>query len=1000
MPNIETVPYNFDELYNALKIKFEEKGYDTAEGSNTSQLVTAMAYLTSMLNVNTSVNINENILSLATKRNNVLQDARMLGYEASKEKSYIYQLELTFDADGSYTIPQYTEFTAGDKSYYYMRSDVTVFSNRKSSKDIIDWVAGTYNLNDVIKYNNIYYEVIVASTTELPTHADWNDVTAFYITYINVKEGTLKLNTENEDILTKTIGSFVDTNGITQIEYYMDIPFQRVEDDGLEIFLTFIDVFGLMHSDELWTKSKSLSVDKDDELDRKFFRVDNIDYETPRIYFTLNGIGNILRSGTGIKVNVLLTNGIDGEINSLPKTELSNVNIASFSLVSKGTTAETITSIKENAPLLFNTAGRAITKNDYKVITERTTLVGKSEIWGGEDENPQILGQLYFSFVPEVIPRDFIAANENKQYELTSASITNNYFLTNESIRSTNIDAVTGFITDPGIFDTIDEFRPPSLHMNIRNPVYTDITADIKIIKYTSAASKEATREKVFNVINDYFYSTLENFYSEIFTSNVIKRIDTTLTDISGVELSLNFKANLTSHHLIKISDTEYNIDIYLNMPYDNAFDAFGNVIMESVIPDALDITPASFDINDNLIIAKTKPKFLPNIETENFVEAGKHLEFDISGIRYSTDKTELVIPLYINEPDGTLVASIQQIDTARIEDATVARTNGSVQIVSLSTNEHILYSTESTSTGAGTVGKIYRALNNKTAIDINNENFTDVGQWADEGFKIPSPPIYNYNTTGISVTQTVLTGETVYIGVISGSTGIGTLGNIYSANSDQVGIDLDTTDFTNVANWTNLGAKASNPVFEIQIDEFIFSYEIPDNSIEDEYKVLSGLRDLITAEHDVRCIVTLSSDGSAFIGTEITTNFDTNTGAYLILFSKEPGQAFAPTATVPLIMDNHIANQLGYSLRHWVGEYTVFNGDNKYIKVRLNVLDQEIYDTLSYTNQIAVNINYSLSSLRTTQFNSEVLMNITNISEDIRFYRNMLPRLRYVNIQ
>ena len=69
----ETIPFNFDEIYSAVSTKLAEKGYDAIyEGSNTAQLVTAMSYLVSMLNANTAANINEMLLPLAQKRNNIL----------------------------------------------------------------------------------------------------------------------------------------------------------------------------------------------------------------------------------------------------------------------------------------------------------------------------------------------------------------------------------------------------------------------------------------------------------------------------------------------------------------------------------------------------------------------------------------------------------------------------------------------------------------------------------------------------------------------------------------------------------------------------------------------------------------------------------------------------------------------------------------------------------------------------------------------------------------
>lgn len=65
----QTIPFTFEEIYKDLEKEFAKLGYDTPfEGSNTAQIITAMAYTISNLNLNTAVNINENLLTLARKR--------------------------------------------------------------------------------------------------------------------------------------------------------------------------------------------------------------------------------------------------------------------------------------------------------------------------------------------------------------------------------------------------------------------------------------------------------------------------------------------------------------------------------------------------------------------------------------------------------------------------------------------------------------------------------------------------------------------------------------------------------------------------------------------------------------------------------------------------------------------------------------------------------------------------------------------------------------------
>ena len=185
----QTVPFNFKEIYKELEAKFEELGYDSPyEGSNLDQLLTAMSYTTSMLNINTAVNINETLLTLAEKRKNILQDARILGYEASKKTSYKYKIRLKFTKIGKFLIPKYSVFKSNNRFFYYFGPDITV--------DIKDE-----------QTQNTFRQII------------------------EVKEGML-IQYKNTPEL---------TYNFTGLRNYIDIPFTDVEDDGIEIFATYYD---------------------------------------------------------------------------------------------------------------------------------------------------------------------------------------------------------------------------------------------------------------------------------------------------------------------------------------------------------------------------------------------------------------------------------------------------------------------------------------------------------------------------------------------------------------------------------------------------------------------------------------------------------------------------------------------------------------------------------------------------------------------------------------
>jgi len=371
---IQTVPFNFDELYTGLSTKFNDAGYDVNPGSNTSQLVTAMAYLTSMLNINTAANINETILPLSTKRDTVLENARAIGYEIQHKQSFVYRLSIVLDGSptNTYTIPKYAMFEENGKKYYYMGSQ--------------------------LEYSNVTTPKTIS---------------------IAVKEGVLYQHNTHPDTLIIETGTVKDGSGIYIPQYFIDIPFNDIEQSGIECYITYYDEFGTLISDEEWLKADKY-VDEN-LVKKRFYRMDDISYLTPRIYFELGGVGTGLRVGSTVKLHVLKTSSVDGgmSIDVLPEMithSIANGVIESVALISEGAAEESLESIKENAPKIFNSAYRAVTANDYRSITNRQASVDDSYVWGGNEELPKSPGHIWFSFLPSVLPRTFTSDIHKKAY--------------------------------------------------------------------------------------------------------------------------------------------------------------------------------------------------------------------------------------------------------------------------------------------------------------------------------------------------------------------------------------------------------------------------------------------------------------------------------------------------------------------------------------------------------------------------------------------------------
>jgi hypothetical protein len=519
----ETIPFTYDDIYAKVEAKFVENGYNIQQGSNTMQLVGAMSYLISMLNANTAVNINENLLTLARKRNNILQDARMLGYEPGNKISYQYELELTLPA-GDFILPKYTVFTAGTKTYYYLGDLITMLGVTVGTK-----------INIV------------------------------------VKEGILIKSTDNTS-LSITIGEITE-NGVVKNQYYVDIPYTDVEDSGIESFLTYYDDEGVLFNKEEWTEIETFTVDSDTILNKQFYRLNIINYNTPRIYFKLPNTGFDLRLGTKIDLNILRSSGSTGEIVGELSTDL-NCTISKTTLKIQGTEEETISSIKQNAPLFWNSANRAITKNDYKSICERLTTIKKAYIWDGNDEYPKIPGKIWFSFIPSTYTREYLKDAYKTTFELDLLTNETNWFL--EDLEITNT------------FDYLDVYKIPTLELLNRHPVFLDYELDIDILKYDITNTESEQNQIIFDIINDYFFFNetyhIEDFGTEFFRSNLIKKIDTQITDITGLNLTINNSITIYSKNIVDENSVK-KVILPLGLPYESYYDTLGNLVT-SKLPD------------------------------------------------------------------------------------------------------------------------------------------------------------------------------------------------------------------------------------------------------------------------------------------------------------------------------------------------------------------------------------------------------------------------------
>lgn len=619
MKPTKTVPFTFDELYNETNELLEKLGFDVSPGSNTSQLSAVMSYLIASLNTNTALNINETLLPYANKRKNILQDARVLGYEAIHKTSYIYKLTILISDEmtgyGQITIPKYFEVEANGHTYYYCNDDIKI------------------NLGELIVNNN-YISPSDITFSDNKCYYEGNDVTNLWknvkLTFeankkieLIVKEGKLITYDNDTASLVKTIDS-ISVNDISYIRNYIDIPYTDIENDGIECLVSYTDNDGILQENVKFSKTNDYFFENDgnDKLSKTFLRLDDIEMGTPRIYFKYAGMGSGIPLNSVVKLNVLQTSGTDGSIGNLSFTESNgNLSFSGITLndlasdnslisnvfsgaiiigcdeVQSGTSEESNQSIKENAPKVYNSAYRLITNLDYKSACNRSTYVKDSVVWGGESEFPKAPGHIWFSFLPEKSERSFSFNNARTLFQRDNSKLLYNYqegetkyqhelrqryyqknYLLNSEIKS--YDKSTGKYT--GVWGELEGKFVPSLTFHHRHPLYMNFDYTFNILKYNIKDDTTTIHQELFDIIdrcfNDEESLNLERFDTEYFHTNIVKRLDTKISDLCGftsslsTQIILNEKTCCTENWISEYKD----IYIPLCVPFEKYFNSRG----------------------------------------------------------------------------------------------------------------------------------------------------------------------------------------------------------------------------------------------------------------------------------------------------------------------------------------------------------------------------------------------------------------------------------------
>ena len=458
---IEITDLDFDTVKDNFKTFLSQQNSFTDynfEGSGMSVLMDLLAYNTHYLAFHANMLANEMFIDTALTRSSAVSHAKALGYIPSSSKASNTYVDVTVKgvptSQKTLVMAAGTIFTTtvDDTAYNF----VTIGDNTATSDN------GTFVFSDVRIYEGtrVRYTYTVNSS---------NLEQQFVIPSSAVDTGTIvvSVQTSSSDVTTEvyTLNTDYATLDSTSLKYFL----QEIEDGKFEVY------FG-----------------------------DGITGKKPID-------GNI------VILDYVVTNGTlaDGASAFTPASSVggySNVTALATASASGGGDAESVDSIKFNAPLKYAAQGRAVTPDDYKAIVPSVyTNIKSIQCWGGEDNDPPIYGKVY------------IAIRPNTGSSLTTT--TKNLIST--SLKKYNVASVVPEIVDAEIL-----YLVLGVTAKYNSTVTEKAKSDIKALVETTISS--------FNTNN------LQKFDSVFRHSNLLKDIDETDTSILSSTATLKLKRVVT----------------------------------------------------------------------------------------------------------------------------------------------------------------------------------------------------------------------------------------------------------------------------------------------------------------------------------------------------------------------------------------------------------------------------------------------------------------------
>jgi len=465
-------------LKNYLKQQTEFNDYDF-EGSGLNILLDVLAYNTHYNALNAHYSLNESFLDSAQIRGNVVTRAKLLGYTPRSLLSPRAQVDIVVNIAGeSGTIPTTLSLPRGAK------------------------------LTAAVAGQEFTYVVLETQTTTLVgTTYTFSDVT--------IVEGTireLKYRVDND----------IENQKFQLSDFDADTSTLRVRVQSNEESTSF----------DVYTKFETLR--GVDSTSKVYYLQENPSgyYE---IYFGDGVTGFKPSNNNIITIDYVTTSGKESNgANSFTMSDsiggFSNVAITLDSAAAGGAEAETMESIRFNAPLTFISQNRAVTADDYaSIIKKEFSNIDSISTWGGEDNDPPDYGKVYVCIKP------LLAS------VLTTAEKTD---ITGSILKGKNVVSITPEIVDP-------------------NFTYLELDVAFKYNPNLTDRSSVELSSVVKDTITDYNFNNLNKFDGVFRHSQLTRSIDNCDPSILNTMVRPRMFQNITP-----VNNADNNFSLSFSSPF------------------------------------------------------------------------------------------------------------------------------------------------------------------------------------------------------------------------------------------------------------------------------------------------------------------------------------------------------------------------------------------------------------------------------------------------